>query len=183
MVPESPSVNRVSSPKEGPASAGPAFALPAPTANPCLPASCSTQLHFGTRRGFCQGRPPDTKRKPAIDKKCAAGSVSRQGTRDGEGQGAKKTPNGKTENAGLCFGLYKSIMNSLLALYRKWRLLKSALTRRQSQFIRRSCGRRNLRYAAMKMEFDAEILWLVPLALALWFMIWVLWNWWQEWHR
>lgn len=35
----------------------------------------------------------------------------------------------------------------------------------------------------MKMEFDAEILWLVPLALALWFMIWVLWNWWQEWHR
>jgi len=33
------------------------------------------------------------------------------------------------------------------------------------------------------MEFHSETLWLIPLGLALWFLFWVLWNWWREEHR
>lgn len=32
----------------------------------------------------------------------------------------------------------------------------------------------------MKVVFDAELLALIPVGIALWFMIWVLWNWWRE---
>ncbi len=32
----------------------------------------------------------------------------------------------------------------------------------------------------MKVEFDAEALALIPIGIALWFMIWVLWNWFRE---
>lgn len=35
----------------------------------------------------------------------------------------------------------------------------------------------------LKIGFNAETLWLIPLGLALWFMIWALWNWWREEHR
>ena len=37
--------------------------------------------------------------------------------------------------------------------------------------------------ADMQMEFDAKALWLIPAGLALWFMIWALWNWWREERR
>jgi len=32
----------------------------------------------------------------------------------------------------------------------------------------------------MKEVIDAEMLALIPVAIALWFMVWVLWNWWRE---
>jgi hypothetical protein len=32
----------------------------------------------------------------------------------------------------------------------------------------------------MTMEFHEESLWLIPVGLAIWFMLWVLWNWWRE---
>ena len=35
----------------------------------------------------------------------------------------------------------------------------------------------------MKIYFDAEILWLLPLGFALWFLVWVLWRWWRESRR
>lgn len=35
----------------------------------------------------------------------------------------------------------------------------------------------------MKLEFDAEMLWLISTGIALWFLVWVLWNWWREEHR
>ncbi len=35
----------------------------------------------------------------------------------------------------------------------------------------------------MTLEFHAESLWLIPVGLALWFMLWVLWNWWREERR
>jgi len=38
-------------------------------------------------------------------------------------------------------------------------------------------------FTAVKMEFNAGMLWLIPVGLALWFMCWVLWNWWREEHR
>jgi hypothetical protein len=35
----------------------------------------------------------------------------------------------------------------------------------------------------MKLEFDVETLALIPVGIALWFMIWVLWNWRREERR
>jgi hypothetical protein len=35
----------------------------------------------------------------------------------------------------------------------------------------------------MKLEIDAIALWLIPVGIALWFMIWVLWHWQKEEHR
>ena len=35
----------------------------------------------------------------------------------------------------------------------------------------------------MKLEIDAVTLWLIPVGIALWFMIWVLWNWRREERR
>ena len=35
----------------------------------------------------------------------------------------------------------------------------------------------------MEIRSDAEVFWLVPLGLALWFLIWALWNWWREERR
>jgi hypothetical protein len=35
----------------------------------------------------------------------------------------------------------------------------------------------------MKLEFDVGTLWLVPVGFALWFMLWVLWNWWRDQRR
>jgi hypothetical protein len=35
----------------------------------------------------------------------------------------------------------------------------------------------------VKLEFDAEMLALIPVGIALWFMIWVLWNWRKEERR
>jgi hypothetical protein len=35
----------------------------------------------------------------------------------------------------------------------------------------------------VKLEFDAVTLWLIPVGIALWFMIWVLWNWRREERR
>jgi hypothetical protein len=32
----------------------------------------------------------------------------------------------------------------------------------------------------MKVVFDAEAFALIPVGIALWFMVWVLWNWWRE---
>ena len=37
--------------------------------------------------------------------------------------------------------------------------------------------------AAMEIRSDTELFWLVPLGLALWFLIWALWNWWREERR
>jgi len=38
-------------------------------------------------------------------------------------------------------------------------------------------------FIAMKLEFDAVALWLIPVGIALWFMIWALWNWRMEERR
>jgi len=35
----------------------------------------------------------------------------------------------------------------------------------------------------MNIEFNPEAVWLIPVGLALWFMIWALWNWWREERR
>ena len=35
----------------------------------------------------------------------------------------------------------------------------------------------------MKLEFDVEMLALIPVGIALWFMFWVLWNWRREERR
>jgi hypothetical protein len=35
----------------------------------------------------------------------------------------------------------------------------------------------------MTVEIREQTLWLIPVALAVGFMIWVLWNWWREEHR
>ena len=35
----------------------------------------------------------------------------------------------------------------------------------------------------MRIDFDAETLWLIPLGIALWFLVWVLWRWWLESRR
>ena len=35
----------------------------------------------------------------------------------------------------------------------------------------------------MKLEFDAVTLWLIPVGIAIWFMIWVLLNWRREERR
>ncbi|MFZ0337772.1 MAG: hypothetical protein WAL45_07050 [Terracidiphilus sp.] len=35
----------------------------------------------------------------------------------------------------------------------------------------------------MKLEFDVGMLWLIPVGIALWFMVWVLWSWWREERR
>ncbi len=35
----------------------------------------------------------------------------------------------------------------------------------------------------MKVVFDAEMFALIPVGIALWFMIWVLWNWSREQRR
>ncbi len=35
----------------------------------------------------------------------------------------------------------------------------------------------------MTLEIHEQTLWLVPVGLAVGFMVWVLWNWWREEHR
>lgn len=35
----------------------------------------------------------------------------------------------------------------------------------------------------MKVEFDAAEFALIPVGIALWFMVWVLWNWWKDQRR
>ncbi len=37
--------------------------------------------------------------------------------------------------------------------------------------------------ASMTMEIHAQTLWLIPVSLAVGFMVWVLWNWWREEHH
>jgi hypothetical protein len=37
--------------------------------------------------------------------------------------------------------------------------------------------------ASMTIEIHAQTLWLIPVSLAVGFMLWVLWNWWREEHR
>ena len=32
----------------------------------------------------------------------------------------------------------------------------------------------------MILQLHADIFWLIPLAFSLFFMLWVLWNWWKE---
>ncbi len=36
--------------------------------------------------------------------------------------------------------------------------------------------------ASMTIEIHAQTLWLIPVGLAVGFMLWVLWNWWREEH-
>lgn len=36
---------------------------------------------------------------------------------------------------------------------------------------------------AVKLELDVGMLWLIPVGIALWFMIWALWNWRREERR
>jgi hypothetical protein len=36
------------------------------------------------------------------------------------------------------------------------------------------------RIASMTIEIHAQTLWLIPVVLAIGFMLWVLWNWWRE---
>jgi hypothetical protein len=35
----------------------------------------------------------------------------------------------------------------------------------------------------MTIEIHEQTLWLIPVSLAVGFMVWVLWNWWREEHR
>jgi hypothetical protein len=35
----------------------------------------------------------------------------------------------------------------------------------------------------MTIEIHEQTLWLIPVSLAVSFMVWVLWNWWREEHR
>jgi hypothetical protein len=35
----------------------------------------------------------------------------------------------------------------------------------------------------MTIEIHEQTLWLIPVSLAVGFMLWVLWNWWREEHR
>jgi hypothetical protein len=35
----------------------------------------------------------------------------------------------------------------------------------------------------MTLEIHEQTLWLIPVGLAVSFMVWVLWNWWREEHR
>ena len=35
----------------------------------------------------------------------------------------------------------------------------------------------------MTIEIHAQTLWLIPVSLAVGFMVWVLWNWWREEHH
>jgi len=37
--------------------------------------------------------------------------------------------------------------------------------------------------ASMTIEIHAQTLWLIPVSLAVGFMVWVLWNWWREEHH
>jgi len=37
--------------------------------------------------------------------------------------------------------------------------------------------------ATVTLEFQVQELWLLPAGLAIWFMLWVLWKWWQEERR
>jgi len=79
--------------------------------------------------------------------------------------------------------VYSSLMNSLLALYTKRRPLKSGLPWLLNSSSSAAGGRGLREDADMQMEFDAKALWLIPAGLALWFMIWALWNWWREERR
>ena len=35
----------------------------------------------------------------------------------------------------------------------------------------------------MRIDFDPKTLWLIPLGIALWFLVWALWHWWRESRR
>ena len=37
--------------------------------------------------------------------------------------------------------------------------------------------------ASMTIEIHEQTLWLIPVSLAVGFMVWVLWNWWREEHH
>jgi hypothetical protein len=37
--------------------------------------------------------------------------------------------------------------------------------------------------ASMTIEIHEQTLWLIPVSLAIGFMVWVLWNWWREEYR
>ena len=42
------------------------------------------------------------------------------------------------------------------------------------------CGKAKRGVAPLVVEFKPDSLLLVPAGTAIWFMIWVLWNWWKE---
>jgi hypothetical protein len=44
-------------------------------------------------------------------------------------------------------------------------------------------GRAEGGIASMTIEIHEQALWLIPVSLAVGFMVWVLWNWWSEEHR
>jgi hypothetical protein len=105
----------------------------------------------------------------------------------GQKQGSQEAP------SGLSNPLNNPLTNCLLAPYGKGRHLDTGglagprvvnLTRRGRSELRRGELRRAERgIVSMTVEIREQTLLLIPVSLAVGFMVWVLWNWWREEHR
>lgn len=157
--------------KEGPRTGPRSGILLCPQVITLLPhASCSTQRSLGhpdTRKAaLTTFARPDSQKNTWIDKKCAAGSVSRRG----RGRWSQK----RTLRS--LWSPYEPATPSL----QEW--ASSGRTRSPwMRDTRRAVHRRTeRRIVAMTMEIHEQTLWLIPVCIAVSFMVWVLWSWWRE---
>lgn len=81
-------------------------------------------------------------------------------------------------------GLYKALIKRLLLLYPNWRHLDAVglpvCTHDERHGARPGGGKRE---PSVILELHGESLWIIPVGLAIWFMLWVLWSWHKEERR
>jgi hypothetical protein len=200
MVPEAPGTSDAGSQKKGPVAQISVSQpiLPAPAAYPCyrlLPVRHSSASGVqASKIGFRQiPLARVTKRKPEIDKKSAAASVSRRGPKDhatpvparapGRDRATGKAEPPNSEQGSKHLRLYRSLTNHILPLYRKRRPLESQAFRSRKPFRAHEEREADGGFVAVKIDLNAEILTLIPVGLAIWFLLWVLWNWSREQRR
>ena len=107
---------------------------------------------------------PGCQKNTLIDKKCADYSVSRRASA------------GRRPAACRGFLFYGALTNCLLRPYAKRRQLKA-----MGLPEGRNGGRKE--EELMTVELHEKSLWLIPVGLAIFFMLWALWNWWREERR
>lgn len=80
-------------------------------------------------------------------------------------------------------GLNKPLTNWLLDPYRNGRHLDSRglPVAREMNAVKRRWAERGI--VSMTVDLHEQSLWLIPVSLAVGFMVWVLWNWWREERR
>jgi hypothetical protein len=96
---------------------------------------------------------------------------------------AEKAEPPNSEHDGKQLRLYSSLTDCILPLYRKRRPLESRAFLSRKLFRAHEEREAEGGYVAVKIDFNAEIFALIPVGLAIWFMLWVLWNWWREERR